>query len=490
MSSNALTIQQAHEGLVAKKFSAVELTEDCLSHIEKTDGALHAFLDVHASSALGRAKEVDEKIAKGLELKPLEGIPVAIKDNMLLAGTVTTAGSKILEAYVAPYDATVIIKLKAAGAIILGKTNMDDSAMGTTTESSAFGPTFNPWDITRIPGGSSGGSAAAVAANECIYALGSDTGGSIRQPAGMCGVVGLKPTYGAVSRYGLIAMSSSLDQIGPLTKSVEDAAIVFDAIKGSDIHDSSSRAAQEKPIHQIARQSISGMKIGLPKEYFIEGLDARIEKKIREACDVLHDVGAEIIDISLPHAPYALSAYYIICPAEISANFSRLDGIRYGYSAKDARNLSETYCRSREEGLGTEVRRRIMLGSYVLAAGYYDAYYKKAQAVRQMVRRDFDNAFRTVDCIVSPTSPTPAFRIGEKISDPLTLYLEDIFTVSANMAGIPGLVVPAGFVEEGGVSLPVGLQLLGRHFDEETILCAGYAYEQATDWHTRKSPLS
>jgi len=489
MSLNQLTIREAHEGLTQKKFSATELAESCLGHIEKTDGVLHAFLAVHGESALARAKAVDEKIAKGLEVKPLEGIPVAIKDNMLVVGTVTTAGSKILEKYTAAYDATVVIALKEAGAVILGKTNMDDSAMGTTTESSAFGPTFNPWDIRRIPGGSSGGSAAAVAANECIYALGSDTGGSIRQPAGMCGVVGLKPTYGAVSRYGLIAMASSLDQIGPLTKSVEDAALVFDAIKGSDPHDSSSASARSNPIHASVRQSIVGMKIGLPKEYFIDGLDARVEEKIRAACDVLRDAGAEIIDISLPHASYALAAYYIICPAEVSANFSRLDGIRYGRQAKDARNLVETYCRSREEGLGPEVRRRIMLGSYVLAAGYYDAYYKKAQAVRRLVRRDFDDAFRTVDCIVTPTSPTAAFRIGEK-SDPLALYLQDVFTVSANIAGIPGLVVPAGFIEEEGSSLPVGLQFLGRHFDEETILRVGHTYEQATEWHIKKSPYS
>lgn len=489
MSLNQLTIKEAHDGLAQKKFSATELAQSCLLHIEKTEAAVHAFLDVHGESALARAKAVDEKIAKGLEVKPLEGIPVAIKDNMLVMGTVTTAGSKMLEHYVAAYDATVCEKLKTAGAVILGKTNMDDSAMGTTTESSAFGPTYNPWDTTRVPGGSSGGSAAAVAANECIYALGSDTGGSIRQPAGMCGVVGLKPTYGAVSRYGLIAMSSSLDQIGPITKSVEDAALVFDAIKGIDPHDSSSATARSQPVHTTVRQSIAGMKIGLPKEYFIDGLDSRVEKKIREACDVLRDAGAQIVDISLPNTSYALAVYYIICPAEVSANISRLDGIRYGYSAKDAHNLIETYCRSREEGLGPEVRRRIMLGAYVLAAGYHDAYYKKAQAVRQLVRRDFDDAFRVVDCILTPTSPTPAFRIGEK-SDPLALYLQDIFTVSANIAGIPGLVVPAGFIEEEESSLPVGLQLLGRHFDEETILRVGHTYESATQWHAHKSPYS
>ncbi len=490
MSLNQLTIKEAHDGLVQKKFSATELTQSCLDHIAKTEGDIHAFLSVHTEAALASAKEVDEKIAQGIEITPLEGIPVAIKDNMLVEGTITTAASKMLEGYVASYDATVIKKLKSEGAVIVGKTNLDEFAMGTTTENSAFGPTGNPWDTSRVPGGSSGGSAAAVAADDCIYALGSDTGGSIRQPAGMCGIVGLKPTYGTVSRHGLIAMSSSLDQIGPLTKSVEDAALVFDAIKGPDTHDSSSVTASTQPVHVSIRQSIAGMKIGVPKEYFIEGLDSRIEKSIRQACDALREAGAEIVDISLPYAPYALSVYYIICPAEVSANLSRFDGIRYGRQSKDASNLIETYSRSRQEGLGPEVRRRIMLGSYVLAAGYYDAYYKKALGVRQMVRRDFDNAFRTVDCIVTPTSPTPAFRIGEKNSDPLSLYLEDIFTVSANIAGIPGLVVPAGFIEEEGTSLPVGLQFLGRHFDESTILKAGYAYEQATEWHTCKSPLS
>lgn len=487
---NRLTIVEAHDGLVKKDFSCIELTQDCLSHTEKVDGELHAFIDVHADQALKSAEAIDKKIAQGQELGLLEGIPVGIKDNMLVAGTITTAGSKMLEKYVASYDATVIEKLKTAGAVIFGKTNMDDAAMGSSTESSFFGPTKNPWDSARVPGGSSGGSAVAVAADECIYSLGSDTGGSIRQPAGFCGVVGLKPTYGAVSRYGLIAMSSSLDQIGPMTKKVEDAAIVFDCIKGSDAHDSSSAFSQTAEVRSSIRQPIAGMKIGIPKEYFIEGLDPRIEKKIRDACDVLRDAGAEIVDISLPHTTYALAVYYIVMPAEVSANLSRLDGMRYGHRAKDTQDLIETYCRSREEGLGPEVRRRIMLGSYVLAAGYYDAYYKKAQAVRQLVRRDFDNAFRTVDCIITPTSPTTAFSIGEKISDPLTLYLEDILTVSANIAGIPGLVVPAGFVEEGDAKLPVGLQLLGRHFDEATILRVGHTYESSTEWHKQKSLFS
>ncbi len=488
MALNQLTIQEAHEGLVQKNFSATELTNSFLDRIERVEGELHAFLDVHTDEARKTAAHIDKKIASGEDIGILEGIPLAVKDNMLVRGTKTTAGSKILENYVATYDATVITRLKHAGAVILGKTNLDEFAMGTTTENSAFGPTRNPWDTSRVPGGSSGGSAVAVSADECVYALGSDTGGSIRQPAGLCSVVGLKPTYGAVSRYGLIAMASSLDQIGPLTKSVEDAALVFDAIKGVDHHDSSSAAAREKPITPLVKNSIAGMKIGVPKEYFIDGMDAGVEKTIRMACDVLRDAGAEIVDITLPYTSYGLSVYYIICPAEVSANLARFDGMRYGTRAKDAADLVSMYCESRAQGLGAEPRRRIILGSYVLASGYHDAYYKKAQLVRQLVRKDFYDAFRTVDCIVTPTSPIPAFHIGEKTADPLAMYLQDLFTVSASIAGIPGLVVPAGFVEKDGASLPVGLQILGKHFDEETILRAGYAYEQATEWHTRKPP--
>jgi len=490
MPFHQLTIREVHEGLVQKKFSATDVVQSCLEHIEKNDGHIHAFLDVHGASALEHARVVDEKIAKGAEIGVLEGVPIAVKDNMLLAGTRTTAGSKILESYIASYDATVIAKLKKEGAIVIGKTNMDEFAMGSSTENSAFGPTKNPWDTDRVPGGSSGGSAAAVCADECIAALGSDTGGSIRQPASLCGVVGLKPTYGAVSRYGLIAMASSLDQIGPFAKTVEDAAILFDAIKGADAHDSSSATASLQPTLPSLKESVAGMKIGVPKEYFIEGMDEDVSRTVRDALEVLKKEGAELIDIELPHTSYALSVYYVIMPAEVSANLARLDGIRYGRQASDAKDLAETYRRSRGEGFGPETRRRIMLGTYALAAGYYDAYYKKAQSVRQLVRRDFDNAFRSVDCIVTPTSPTPAFLLGEKTSDPLAMYLADIFTVSANIAGVPGLVVPCGFVSRGESRLPVGLQFLGRHFDEETVLRAGHAYESATEWHTQKSPLS
>lgn len=489
MEFNHFTLTQAHEGIRTKQFSVRELADACLAQIERVDSKIHAYLDVHADAARARADAIDAQIAHGEDPGPLAGIPFAIKDNMTIEGTRTTAGSKILEHYNASYDATVITKLKEAGAVVLGKTNLDEFAMGTSTENSAFGPTKNPWDHTRVPGGSSGGSAAAVAADECIAALGSDTGGSIRQPAGLCGVVGLKPTYGAVSRYGLIAMASSLDQIGPIAKTVEDAAFIFDAIKGPDKNDSSSARASSAPVVPSLALGIKGMKIGVPKEYFIDALDARIEQSIHDALEVLKELGANIVNIELPTTPSALSVYYIIQPAEVSANLARFDGMRYGYRAEDAQNLTEMYCKSRERGLGAEPRRRIMLGTYALASGYYDAYYKKAQLVRELVRRDFANAFRTVDCILTPTSPNPAFRIGEKSSDPLTLYLEDVFTVSANIAGVPGLAVPCGFAQEGDMRLPIGMQFLGRHFDEETILRAGFAFQQARDWHKQKALL-
>ncbi len=404
----------------------------------------------------------------------------------MTAGVRTTAGSKILDTYIAPYDAAVVEMLRKEGSICVGKTNLDEFAMGSSTENSAYGATYNPYDLSRVPGGSSGGSAAAVASDECIFALGSDTGGSIRQPASLCSIVGLKPTYGTVSRYGLIAMASSLDQIGPMTKTVEDAAIVFDAIKGSDPRDSSSAVASREPVRPHLETPIQGMRIGVPKEYFIDGMDVDVERVVREAIQKLQTLGATIVPVDLPLSKYALAVYYILQPAEVSANMSRFDGIRYGYSAQDASSLADVYRRSRGEGLGQEVQRRIMLGTYVLAAGYYDAYYKKAQAVRTQVRRDFDNAFRQVDCIVTPASPTLPFKVGEKSADPLTMYLADIFTVSANIAGIPGLVVPCGFAQREGASLPIGLQLLGRHFDEATLLRVGHQYEKATEWHIQR----
>lgn len=485
MSLHKLTIAEAHEGLSRKEFSAGELTESCLSQIRSVDRELHAFVTVLEDEALAQARKVDEKIAKGLALKPLEGIPAAIKDNMLMEGVTTTCSSRMLEHYKGTYDATVIKKLKEQGVIFLGKTNLDEFAMGSSTENSAFGPTKNPWDTTRVPGGSSGGSSVAVSADECLFSLGSDTGGSIRQPAALCGNVGFKPTYGSVSRYGLVAMASSLDQIGPFAKTVHDAALVYDAIKGADEHDSSSAKASSQPILSGLNRDIKGLRIGIPKEYFIEGMDADVEKQVRTALDVLKGLGAELVDVEMPHAHYALPAYYILMPAEASANLARFDGVRYGYSSPDATSLFDVYAKSREEGFGPEVRRRIMLGAYALAAGYYDAYYKQAQKVRMLVTRDFQNAFRSCDVMATPTSPTPAFKIGEKSSDPLTMYLEDIFTVSGNMAGVPGLSLPCGFVQREGKDLPVGLQILGKHFDDATVLRAGHAYEQATDWHER-----
>lgn len=486
----ARTIKEVHEGLRKKEFSCREITDLYLDRIGKLDGAIHSFLTVTADAARAQADAVDEDISSGGAISLLGGVPMALKDNLLVAGGRTTAASKILDSYHGSFDATVVAALRKSKAVFLGKTNLDEFAMGSSTENSAYGPTKNPHDLSRVPGGSSGGSAAAVAADECIYALGSDTGGSIRQPASLCGIVGLKPTYGAVSRNGLIALASSLDQIGPLAKTVEDAAIVFDAIKGPDPYDSSSSIARSEPITQQIFHPIAGLKVGVPEDYFIDGMDPDVTAAVRAAIMQIESLGATIVPIELPLSKYALAVYYILQPAEASANLSRFDGIRYGFSAAEAKNLDEVYRFSRGQGIGQESRRRIMLGTYALAAGYYDAYYKKAQAVRLQVRRDFDNAFRQVDCIATPASPVVAFKIGERTDDPLTMYLADIFTVSANIAGIPGLVVPCGYAEKEGKQLPIGLQLLGRHFDEATILRVGHNYEQSTEWHTRLPSLS
>ncbi len=489
MALNMQTVREAHEGLTKKEFSCNELVQECFDQIDRVDETIHAFLAYTREQAFARATAVDEKIAKGHTIGHLEGVPLAIKDNILISGVQATAGSKILGNYIASYNATVIEKLEKEGAIFLGKTNLDEFAMGSSTENSAYGPTKNPWDTSRVPGGSSGGSAAAVAADECIASLGSDTGGSIRQPAALCGITGLKPTYGMVSRYGLIALASSFDQIGPFGKTVEDVAIVFDAIKGVDPHDSSSGRASSDPVLAHLRRGVKGMKIGIPKEYFIEGIDADILKCVEDAIQEFQRLGAEIVPVSLPHTKYALATYYVIMPAEASANLARFDGMRYGHTAQDTRNLIETYVKSRSEGFGAETKRRIMLGTYVLAAGYYDAYYKQAQKVRMLMTRDFNEAFLHVDCILTPTSPSAPFIFGERTHDPLQMYLADVFTVSANIAGIPGMSVPCGFVTRGEKELPVGMQLLGKHFDEVTILAAGHAYQQATDWHTRKPTI-
>ncbi|OIP76033.1 MAG: aspartyl/glutamyl-tRNA amidotransferase subunit A [Parcubacteria group bacterium CG2_30_36_18] len=471
-----LTIAQVYQALIKKEFSALELCQAYLDKIKKEDKKVSAFLTINEDFALSQAKKIDDIISTSRGIPLLAGIPCAIKDNILVEGIRCTAASKILENYIAPYDATVIKKLKREGCVILGKTNLDEFAMGSSTENSAFGPTRNPYDLTRVPGGSSGGSAAAVAGNLCVYALGSDTGGSIRQPASFCGVVGLKPTYGAVSRYGLIAFASSLDQIGPITKTVEDCQIVFEAISGKDELDSTS---VESKISNLKFQ-ISNLRIGVPREYFIKGIEPEVEKIIKQAIKKYEELGAKIEEIKLPHTEYALPCYYIIAPSEAGANLARYDGIKYGYSTannptiQQSNNLIDVYLKSREEGFGAEVRRRIMLGTYALSAGYYEAYYLKALKVRTLIKEDFDQAFKKVDVIFTPVSPTPGFKLGEKITDPLTMYLSDIFTVSVNLAGLPALSLPCGKIGK----LPVGLQIIGQSFEENKILTIGEIFEK------------
>lgn len=485
MALNQLTIRQAHQGLKNREFSATELTTAVLEQIKKMDKQIHAYLTLTEALALEQAKKVDEKIKKREQIGILEGIPIAIKDNILVEGIKCTAGSKILENYIAPYQATVVKKLKKAGAVILGKTNMDEFAMGSSTEHSAFGPTKNPIDLERVPGGSSGGSAAAVAADECLAALGSDTGGSIRQPACFCGVAGLKPTYGRVSRYGLIAMASSLDQIGPLTKTVEDAEVILKVIEGKDEMDSTSidlgeRLEREKK-DSLSVSNLKSVKIGLPKEYFTQGLDPEVEEVIKQAITKFEKLGGQIEEISLPHTDYSLAAYYIIMPSEISANLARYDGLKYGLSEK-AQSLLGVYLKTRQDGFGSEVKRRIMIGTYALSAGYYEAYYLKAQKVRALVKQDFDQAFEKVDLIMTPVSPFPAFKLGEKIDDPIKMYLSDVYTVPINLAGLPSLSMPVGQVGR----LPVGLQIIGPHFKEELILEIGKRFEQGGEQRASK----
>lgn len=479
-------IRDLHERLKRGETTASALAEGYFSRIRERDTEIGAYLTVLEDEARKAASLVDERLARGEEIGLLSGIPGAIKDNMCLTGTRTTAGSRILDAYVAPYDATAVRKLRDAGAVILGKTNLDEFAMGSSTESSAYRPTRNPIDPERVPGGSSGGSAAAVAADMAVFSLGSDTGGSIRQPASFCGIVGLKPTYGRVSRNGLIAMASSLDQIGPFASTVEDAAIVFSEIYGYDDKDVTTAESDSKRFEEYLGQDIRGIRIGLPKEYFSESLDPRIRAVADEATERFRSLGAEIVEISLPHAKYALPTYYIIMPSEVSSNLARFDGIRFGVPVNDREeraeglgSLLETYLDTRGYGFGAEVKRRVMLGTYALSAGYYDAYYKKAQAVRDLIRRDFAEAYGKVDVIFSPTTPEPAFRFGEKSDDPLGMYLSDIYTVTANLAGVPAISFPVGTVETDGKALPVGGQLMGKWFDEETLLRAADAFERS-----------
>ena len=488
-----LTIHEAAALLRRREISSVELTQAVLDRIHAVDNAVKAYLAVLPEAALADAAAADKALAEagdGAELPALLGIPLAIKDVILVEGAPATCGSKILENFVPPFEATVIRKLRAAGAVIVGKTNTDEFAMGSSTENSAYFTTRNPWDLTRVPGGSSGGSAAAVAADACLGALGSDTGGSVRQPASLCGVVGIKPTYGRVSRYGLVAFASSLDQIGTLAKDVTDAAILLSAIAGYDPQDSTSvnmpapdYAATLQRAQAGLRPSLVGLRVGVPSEYFVEGMQPEVEQAVRKAIATLVDLGAEVREISLPHTQYALPVYYLIAPAEASANLSRYDGVRYGFHHPDAQTMWDGYRMSRGAGFGPEVKRRIMLGTYALSAGYYDAYYLKAQQVRTLLKRDFDQAFEQVDVIACPVSPTTAFKIGEKADDPLSMYLADVFTLSLNLAGNCGLSVPCGFDQSG---LPIGLQLIGPAFGEEAILRAAHAYEQATEWHKRR----
>lgn len=475
------TIKSAGEALKRGDFSALELFNHYHKKILARNNELNAFLTIFDSPS-----NIENcKLITGNSEFPLAGIPVAIKDNMLIEGTRTTAGSKILENYIASYDATVIKKLRSAGAMFLGKTNLDEFAMGTSTENSAYGPTKNPLDTSRVPGGSSGGSAAAVAADLCVFALGSDTGGSVRQPAAMCGIVGLKPTYGRVSRHGLIAMASSFDQIGPLTKTVEDSAIVLNVLCGHDIFDSTTlpagsgspdRSVGATDFTQNLDLPIKGLTVGVPKEFFGTGLSPEVAERIKTTITKLEELGCAIKEISLPNFEYALAAYYIAVPSEVSANLARFDGIRYGHSAQDGENLIDTYFKSRTEGFGPEPIRRIMLGAYALSSGYYDAYYLKAQKVRALIKKDFDEAFKDVDVIVGPTTPNTAFKIGEKVSDPLALYLEDIYTVPLNLAGLPGISIPCGLGSESG--MPVGFQIIAKPFDEATLLRVAHQLEQ------------
>lgn len=480
------TAKEQREALLNKEISAVDLINAQYKRIEEVDEKLGAFNSLSKEQALETAKEVDKKIAAGEELPPLAGIPLALKDNINLKDTKTTASSKILENFVSPYDATVSKKLKENLIPILGKVNLDEFAMGSSTENSAFKITRNPWDTNKVPGGSSGGSAASVAGFEASLALGSDTGGSIRLPASFCGIVGMKPTYGRVSRYGLIAFASSLDQIGPFARSVEDSALLLEAISGYDSHDSTSLDIQVPAFSKALNKDIKGSKVGVIKELLAEGVSPDVKKSVENAIKMYKDLGAEIIEISLPLLEYSIGVYYILATAEASSNLARFDGVKYGHRTKDPKNLLEMYTKTRAEGFGDEVKRRIMLGTYALSAGYYDAYYKKAQQLRRLIKEDFDKAFEKVDILVSPTCPNTAFEIGSKIEDPLSMYLTDIGTISANLAGIPGMSLPCGYDSDG---MPIGLQILAPALHEEKMFNMAYNFEQATDFHKKQPNL-
>ena len=481
------TIKDAAALIEKREASPVELTELFLERISAEDGKINSYITVWEKAAVEAARKAEKQISEGNYLGPLHGVPIALKDIFVTKDSRTTCGSKMLRDFVAPYNSTVAERLLASGSVILGKNNMDEFAMGSSNETSYFGPVKNPWDTDRVPGGSSGGSAAATVANLCVASVGTDTGGSIRQPGSLCGVVGMKPTYGRVSRFGMIAFASSLDQAGPIAKTVEDAAIILSSIAGYDPLDSTSVNLPTADYSNALSADIKGLRVGIPKEYFVSGMDPEVEKSVREAITQLEALGAEIVEISLPHSRYAVSTYYIIAPSEASSNLARYDGVRYTYRCKNAETLRDLFFRSRSEGFGDEVKRRIMLGTYALSTGYYDAYYVKAQKARTLIIRDFEDAWGKVDVIASATSPETAFGIGEKTDDPLKMYLSDVLTIPCNIAGLPGISVPCGFSSE---KLPIGLQIMGKPFDEQTVLNVAYAYEQSTKWYEKElAPL-
>jgi len=481
-----LSIGEASKLIKKGEISPVELTESVLGRITRLDGELNTYITVMGEKAMEAARTAEKEIASGSYRGPLHGIPIGLKDIFVMKGVPATCGSKMLENFLPPYDATVTKKIVDAGAVVMGKNNMDEFAMGSSTESSYFGPTKNPWDTGRVPGGSSGGSAAATAASLCLGSIGTDTGGSIRQPASFCGVVGMKPTYGRVSRFGMIAFASSLDQAGPITKTVEDTAIILNAISGHDPMDSTCINTQAPDYTLSLRDEIKGVKVGVPKEYFIPGMDREVEEASKKAIALVEDLGGEIVEISLPHTEYAVVTYYIIAPSEASSNLARYDGVRYGYRTANAETLRDMYFKTRAEGFGSEVKRRIMLGTYALSAGYYDAYYLKAQKVRTLIKKDFDDAFKKVDVIMAPTAPEVAFRLGEKTGDPIKMYLSDVLTIPCNIAGLPGVSVPCGFSSDG---LPIGIQVLGKPFDEGSVIHIAHAYEQRAGWRDRRPDI-
>lgn len=480
-----LTVAEARKLLDKREISATELINSVYRRIDAVEDRVRAFITLTRGQAAEMARNAGTKIKSAGPSSPMLGVPFAVKDNMCTKGILTTCASKILFNFTPPYESTITSRLNDEGYVLVGKTNMDEFAMGSSTENSGFHVTRNPWDLKRIPGGSSGGSAAAVAADECIAALGSDTGGSIRQPAALCGVVGMKPTYGRVSRYGLVAFASSLDQIGPITKDVRDSALLLNSIAGHDPLDSTSAPVSAPDFTAALGRDIKGLRIGIPGEYFIEGIDPEVARAVRDAIRKLESLGAVPVEVSLPHTGYAVATYYVLATSEASSNLARYDGVKYGFRA-EGKDLMEMYMKTRSQGFGAEVKRRIMLGTYALSSGYYEAYYRKALQVRTLIKKDFEDAFKSVDVIVTPTSPSAAFKAGEKADDPLQMYLSDIFTISVNLAGVPALSVPCGFTPD---NLPVGLQFIGKHFDEESVLQLAYAYEQATDWHKRDPDL-